>query len=130
MSKTNLIAKRTRHPVNISTEAYINSKELAEKKNVTLVNYVNSVLVDNAKKVNFLTRYTNHIKEDYISEDTIYLKDSKLNKTAIVKLKEHTDPDLPDSRITIYCETCDSDSCIHVRFTLASNSILKLYSPT
>ena len=73
--------------------------------------------------------YAPHLSEDYISKNAIFLNDTKLNKTAIIKIKECPDTDLKNSGFYGYCETCDSDSCIHVRYCLASASILKLRIP-
>jgi hypothetical protein len=118
---------KKRRPINISNEAYLKSREIVEREGKgTLVEYVNETLLKNAERDHFLKLYALYIKEDYISEDAVYLKDSKLNKIAIVRLKEYPDEDLDNSGYYGFCETCLSDSCIHVRHSLVTGSLMTL----
>lgn len=131
--EANLIYTKTldnnkkRHLIGISNEAYLKSKEMAEKERYnTLVDYVNETLLQNAERGKFLNMYASFLKQDYVSEDAVYIKDSKINKIAIVRLLEYSDEDLNNSGYYVFCETCASDSCIHVRYSLATGSVNRL----
>lgn len=118
---------KKRRPINISNEAYLKSREIVEKQQRgTLVDYVNETLLKNAEREHFLKMYSYYVKEDYVSEDAVYLKDSKLNKIAIVRLKEYPDDDLENSGYFAFCETCLVDNCIHIRHALVTGSLLRL----
>ena len=118
---------KKRRPINISNEAYLKSREIVEREQKgTLVDYVNETLLRNAERDNFIKMYANHVKEDYVSEDAVYLKDSKLNKIAIVRLKMYPVDDLDNSGYYGYCETCLSENCIHVRHSLVTGSLMRL----
>lgn len=120
-------AKQKRlHTVNITDEVYHKVKSLVQKKGGTFTDFVNTTLSSHVDRDRFVKMYAPHIVEDYISSNAIYLIDSKLNKTAIIKLKEYPDSDLNNSGFYAVCETCESDSCIHVRQVLVTGSILKL----
>lgn len=124
MSKAN---DKKRRPINISNEAYLKSREIVEREQKgTLVDYVNETLLKNAERDNFARMYAYYVKEDYVSEDAVYLKDSKLNKIAIVRLKTYADEDLENSGYYAFCETCLVDNCIHVRQSLVTGSIYRL----
>ncbi len=114
------------HTVNIKDEVYHEAKSLVQKKGGTFTDYVNETLSSQIDRDKFVRMYAYHVTEDYISDNAIYLKDSKLNQTAIVTLKEFADTDLDNSGIYAFCEICDSDSCIHVRHVLMTGSLLKL----
>jgi hypothetical protein len=125
MSKA--INDKKRRPINISNEAYLKSREIVERdERGTLVDYVNQTLLINAERDHFLKIYAPYVKEDYVSEDAVYLKDSKLNKIAIVRLKMYADDDLENSGYYAFCETCLVDNCIHVRQVLVTGSICRL----
>lgn len=114
------------HTVNIQDSVHKNLKEMLVEKRCNLTELVDESLIIHINRNAFLKMYASHLSEDYISKNAIFLNDSKLNKTAIIKIKEYPDSDLENSGFYGYCETCDSDSCIHVRYCLASASILKL----
>lgn len=114
------------HTVNISDAVYNGLKEMLIDRKTTLTDLVNDSLTAQINRNIFLKMYAPHLSEDYVSKNAIFLNDLKLCKTAIVKIKEHPDSDLDNSGFYGYCETCNSDSCIHVRYCLASASILKL----
>ncbi|HYG00411.1 MAG TPA: hypothetical protein VD815_09980 [Candidatus Saccharimonadales bacterium] len=114
------------HTVNITDQVYHRAKSLVQKKGGTFTDFVNDTLSSYIDRDRFVKMYAPHITEDYVSNNAIYLNDLKLNKTAIVILKEYPDSDLENSGFYAFCEICESDSCIHVRHVLATGSILKL----
>ncbi|VFJ15126.1 hypothetical protein [Candidatus Nitrosocosmicus franklandus] len=124
--QTNLLNKKDYIPLNIADEVYHKFKSLVQKKRRTIADFVNTMVSPHVNKDRFEKIYALHIVEDYISNNAIYLIDSKLNKTAGVKLKEYPDSDLNNSGFYAVYETCESDSCIHVRQVLVTGSILKL----
>ncbi|MGD9674670.1 MAG: hypothetical protein AB7U98_14480 [Candidatus Nitrosocosmicus sp.] len=114
------------HTANIVDEVYQQAKYLVQRKGGTFTDFVNDTLSSHIDRDRFVKMYAPHVTEDFVSNNAIYLNDSKLNKTAIVKLKEYPDTDLDNSGFYAVCEICESDSCIHVRQVLVTGSILKL----
>lgn len=114
------------HTVNITDDVYKGIKHHIQEKGGTFTEFVNTTLSASLNRYKLIEMYTPDINEDFISENAIYLNDSKLNKIAIVRLKEFPDTDLDNTGLYAYCEICDSDSCIHVRHALVTGSILKL----
>ncbi len=93
---------------------------------MTLYDFVNELIISSAKRDKFIKMYAPHISEEHITENVVFLNDTKLNKIAVIRLKEYPDTDLENSGYYGYCETCDSDSCIHVKASLASGSLMRL----
>lgn len=125
MSKNYKNIKKS-HTINVTDIVHKNLKDMLVEKKCTLTDLVNETLLIHINRNAFLKMYAPHLSEEYISKNAIFLNDTKLNKTAIIKIKEYSDSDLDNSGFYGYCETCESDSCIHVRYCLASASILKL----
>ena len=114
------------HTINISDDVYKRVKSHIQEKGGTFTEFVNTTLSASLNRHKLSKMYTPYITEDFISQNAVYLNDSKLNKIAIVRLKEFPDTDLDNTGFYAYCEICDSDSCIHVRHSLVTGSILKL----
>lgn len=114
------------HTANIVDEVYQQTKSLVQKNRGTFTDFVNDTLSSHFERDRFAKMYAPHVTEDTVSANAIYLIDSKLNKTAIVTLKEYPDTDLENSGFYAVCEICESSSCIHVRQVLVTGSILKL----
>lgn len=114
------------HTANIVDDVYQKVKALVQKRGGTFTDFVNDTLSSFIDRDRFVKLYAPHVSEDFVSNNAIYLNDSKLNKTAIVKLKEYPDTDLDNSGFYAVCEICESDSCVHVRQVLVTGSILKL----
>jgi len=114
------------HTANIVDDVYQKVKALVQKRGGTFTDFVNDTLSSFIDRDRFVKLYAPHVSEDFVSNNAIYLNDSKLNKTAIVRLKEYPDTDLDNSGFYAVCEICESDSCLHVRQVLVTGSILKL----
>lgn len=114
------------HTVNITDEVYHKAKSLVQKKGGTFTDFVNDILSSYIDRDKFVRMYAHHVTEDYISDNAIYLNDSRLSKIVLVKLKEYPDTDMDNSGFYAFCENCESDCCIHVRQVLVTGSILKL----
>ena len=118
--------KRKKHPLNVSDEAYLAGKKVAEEHKMTLYDFVNESVLMAVKRDNFVKMYAPYISEEHVTDNVIFLNDTRLNKIAVVRLREFPDTDLENSGYYGYCETCDSDNCIHVRTSLASGSLSRL----
>ena len=114
------------HTVNIYDKTYRKIKEILLDKGGTITDFINDTLMGYVDRDSFLAMYAPNLKQELQTEDSIYIKDKKLDKIAIVRLRIYPDTDLENSGYYGYCETCNSESCIHVRYTLASGSIMQL----
>lgn len=114
----------------MSKEIYLKAKKLLEILPVKkkFIEYIDEVVLMNLERNNFLSMAFPHQKTEFVSKDAIYVRDSKQDKSAIVQIKEYKDSDLENSGFYAYCETDNSDSCIHVRYCLASDSLIRLYT--
>lgn len=126
MIKENIKKSKKLHTVNIYDATYKKVKEILLDKGGTITDFINDTLMNYVDKDSFLGMYAPNLKEELITEDAIYLKDKKLDKIAIVRLKVYPTEDLENTGYFGYCETCDSDNCIHVRHSLGSNSLMRL----
>lgn len=120
------IVRKKKHPLNISDEAYLAGKKVSEDKQMTLYDFVNESVLSSVNREQFVKMYAPYISEEHVTENVVFLNDTKLNKIAVVRLREFPDTDLENSGYYGYCETCDSDCCIHVRTSLASGSLSRL----
>lgn len=114
------------HTVNIYDKTYRKIKEILLERGGTITDFINETLMGYVDKDSFLAMYAPNLKQELQSDDTLYIKDKKLDKIAIVRLKIYPDTDLDNSGFYGYCETCNSDNCIHVRYSLASGSLMQL----
>lgn len=127
MSNEHAIKKSHKlHSANIYDEAYNKVKNLVLEKGGTITDFINNLILGYVDRDAFLAMYAPHVKQDFATEDAVYLKDDKMDRIAVVRLKIYPSTDLNNAGYYGYCETCDSDNCIHVRHSLASNSLLQL----
>lgn len=119
---------KKRLSVAIFAPVYEKVKEASERKGKTVTDYVNETLMMNVERDNFLKLFAPHLSFEYASEYSIFIKDSTIDKTAIIKIKWHKVEDLKKTGCYVYCETDDSDSCCHVKYALLLPDILKIKS--
>ena len=73
---------------------------------------------------NFIKAYAPHLTLEHSTLNAIYIHDNELQKTAVVKAKwrdlYESGKDKTNNRslLTIFCELCESENCIHVRYSL------------
>jgi hypothetical protein len=126
MITENMSKSKKLHTVNIYDQTYRKIKQIVLEKGGTITDIINDTLLGYVDRDKFLSMYAHNLKEELQTEDAIYVKDKKLEKIAVVRLRVYPVEDLDNSGFYGYCETCDSDSCIHVRITLASGSLMRL----
>lgn len=114
------------HTVNVYDQTYRKIKAIVLEKGGTITDLINETLMGYVDRDKFLAMYAPNLKQELQTEDAIYIKDKKLDKIAVVRLRVYPVEDLENSGYFGYCETCDSENCIHVRQSLASGSLLRL----
>jgi hypothetical protein len=79
------------------------------------------------KRKQFLKMYAPHLTLDHATQNTILINDSELKKMAVVKV---TWNNIATSKhrplLTLQCELCNSDSCIHIRYSLVLPDIFRI----
>ena len=103
--------------VEIFRETYEVMKSVAERKRWNTKEYINSVLKDAIERDKFLQAYAPFLLKVGYEGNILFIKDSKLGKTAEIYLREQT----------LYCNICESSDCIHIHYTLALPEAAKLY---
>ncbi len=78
--------------------------------------FVNELLHDLLEKDEFLRHYAPFLSEEGCTRDTLYIKDFKENKTAEIYLHDNR----------LYCSLCQSFSCFHIQFAMATPRVAKL----
>jgi hypothetical protein len=78
--------------------------------------FVNELLHDILEKDEFLRHYAPFLSEEGCTRDTLYIKDFKQNKVAEIHFNEGK----------LYCSLCDSFSCFHIQFAMATPKVAKL----
>ncbi len=103
--------------VEIFRETYQIMKSVAEKKRWNTKQYINSVLKDAIDRDKFLQAYAPFLLKVGYEGNILFIKDSKLGKTAEVYLREQQ----------LYCNICESGDCTHIHYALALPEAARLY---
>jgi len=103
--------------VEIFKETYDVMKTTAAKRRWNTKEYINTVLVEAIERDRFLQAYAPFLSKIGFEDNILFVRDSKLGKTAEVYLRDRT----------LYCNVCDSRDCIHIHYALALPEIAKLY---
>lgn len=122
------MSNNEKQSIKMSKGVYVKAKKMLEEKGGKFIDYIDNLVSIDLVRDNFLKMAYPMIKTEHISEDAIYVRDSKNNKSAVVQIKEYEDSDLDNSGFYAYCETDKSDTCVHVRYCLASDSAIQLYT--
>lgn len=103
--------------VEIFKETYDIMKAMAAKKHWNVKDYINTILIETIDKDKFLQRYAPFLVKVGFEDNILFVKDSKINKTAEIYLRDHT----------LYCNICELKDCVHIHYALALPEISKLY---
>jgi hypothetical protein len=74
------------------------------------------LLHDILEKDEFLRHYAPFLSEEGCSRETLYIKDFKEDKTAEIHFNNNR----------LYCSLCESFSCFHIQFAMATPRVAKL----
>lgn len=120
-------SSKKRMTVAIFAPVYEKVKEVADQRQTKIQDYINDTLLMNVDKDVFLKGYAPQLSLEHVSENSIFLFDSELDCTVIIKVKNQKYEDLNiQGLFTVFCETCKSDSCIHVRFAIGLPEIARI----
>lgn len=103
--------------VEIFKETYDVMKATASKRRWNTKDYINTVLTEAIERDKFLQTYAPFLSKIGFEENILFVRDSKLGKTAEVYLRDRT----------LYCNVCDSKDCLHIHYALALPETAKLY---
>jgi len=103
--------------VEIFKETYDVMKATAGKKRWNTKDYINTVLTEAIERDKFLQTYAPFLSKIGFEDNILFVKDSKLGKTAEVYLRDRT----------LYCNVCNSKDCLHIHYALALPETAKLY---
>lgn len=103
--------------VEIFKETYDVMKATASKRRWNTKDYINTVLAEAIERDKFLQTYAPFLSKIGFEENILFVRDSKLGKTAEVYLRDRT----------LYCNVCDSKDCLHIHYALALPETAKLY---
>lgn len=103
--------------VEIYKENYDALKSIANKKRWNTKDLINSVLADTIERDKFLQSYAPFLSKVAYEDNVLFIKDSKLGKTAEVYLRDRM----------LYCSICESKDCTHIHYALALPEVAKLY---
>jgi hypothetical protein len=122
--------KPKRHSANLNTDVFKKLGIYIAKWGNTKEAIVNQAVEEFvAGRQQFLKMYAPHLTLENTTSKAIFIYDNELEKTAVVRAKwnELSTNQEKRSLITLNCEVCDnSESCIHVRYSLALPGISRL----
>ncbi len=103
--------------VEIFREAYEIMKCVALKKRWNTKDHINSVLKEAIDRERFLQAYAPYLLKAGCEESVLFIKDSKLGKTAEVYLRVQM----------LHCNICESRGCSHIHYVLGLPKATKLF---
>lgn len=103
--------------VEIFKQTYDVMKANAEKRRWKVKDLINTVLAEAIERDRFLQSYAPYLSKIGYEDNVLFIKDSKLGKTAEVYLRDRA----------LYCNICESKDCIHIHYSLALPEVAKLY---
>ncbi|MBA3750441.1 MAG: hypothetical protein H0X03_06030 [Nitrosopumilus sp.] len=95
---------------------WIKEREKNPYTNEHFGGFVNELLHEILEKDEFLKYYAPFLSEEGCSRETIYIKDFKENKTTEIYFNNNK----------LYCSLCESFSCFHIQFAMATPRVAKL----
>jgi hypothetical protein len=103
--------------VEIFKETYETMKTIATKKRWSTKDYINTVLLEAIERDRFLRLYAPSLSKVGYEDDTLFIRDAKLGKTAEIYLRDRS----------LYCNVCHSKDCVHIHYAFALPEMAKLY---
>jgi hypothetical protein len=103
--------------VEIFKETYNIMKTMATKKRWNTKDFINTVLAEAIERDKFLYAYAPFLSKIAFEKDILFVRDTSINKMAEIHPRDRT----------LYCNVCESKSCIHIHYALALPEIAKLY---
>jgi hypothetical protein len=93
--------------VEIFKETYEAMKVIANKKRWSTKDYINTALVEAIERDKFLQSYAPSLSKIVYEDDTLFILDAKLGKTAEIYLRNRV----------LYCNVCECKDCVCI-FTM------------
>lgn len=122
-------APNRRHTVNISDDVFVKLGRYIAKWGNTQEGIVNQAIYDMVcAREQFLKVFAPHLSLENATVNAIFINDHELNRIAVVTAKwtDISKESNNRSLLSLYCETCDSESCIHVRYSLVLPDVLRI----
>src|SRR5918993_3489987 len=101
--------------VEIFKETYEAMKVIANKKRWSTKDYIHTCLWRQFRGDKFLQSYTPSLSKIVYEDDTLFIRDAKLGKTAEIYLRNRV----------VYCNVCECKDCVHIHYALALPEIAK-----
>ena len=109
--------KHKRPPtVGIESDIYDQMRGIAAKNGMTLVDYVNRLLLYYLRKEMFLQMYAPSLHKIGTFNWSIFIKDDDSEGTSEVYMKDNK----------LYCTLCGKEDCIHVRYALLLPEVVEI----
>ena len=123
-----IVRKRGRHTINLTTEVFTRLGEYVARWGNSKENVANNAVYDTVYlKDQFLKVYAPHLTLENSTVNSIFINDHELGRTAVIKVRwNNITKEEKRPLMSVYCELCDSDNCIHVRYSLVLPNILRL----
>lgn len=119
-----------RRTIHLNDDVFTRLDQYVAKHGDTKQNIVTQAVMDliNGEREKFLKVYAPQLNLEYSTPNTIFINDNELEKTAVVKAKWNNILANKDKRslLSLFCELCNSEHCIHVRYSLVLPDIIRL----
>ena len=127
--KSGMVTKR-RRTVHVRDDIFSLLNQFVSRHGDTKENIVSKAIEDlvSGTREKFLKAYAPHITLEHTSQNAIFINDTKLKKMAVVKPEWIDVKKNPDdgALLRLWCETCESENCIHVRYSLVLPDVLRI----
>lgn len=119
---------KKRHTANLNTDVFTKLSMYITRWGNTKEAIVNQAVDDYVHgRYQFLKMFAPHLTLENSTNKAIFIYDNELEKTAVVRAKwNNMKEDGERPLISLSCEVCNSDNCIHVRYSLALPDILRI----
>ena len=124
-----MIVAKKRHSANQNTDVFTKLEIFVTKWGNTKEGIVNKAVDDYVSgRENFGKMLAPHLTLENSTARAIFIYDSEIGKTAVVRGRWNDIPKPENERavLTLKCELCDSDNCIHVRYSLVLPDIIRI----
>jgi hypothetical protein len=111
--------------IKLDSKIYNRLKILAKKKDTTIKKTITQMVENYIGKEELFQRYSPLLHIITKTNSSLFLKDEKEGKIVEVFLK-YKESRSNDNTITIYCDNCKSDYCVHTSFVMGSSDIGEL----